>query len=204
MLIVSMQLTVPRRSSTKLIFYKSHMWKMEELEDGIGWASPEDWQQRSRGKWLQSWAPLPLLLHFLFSSSFFPQKSCRVSLHSCGSQELGCNSPQHVSPTFGFSSPPTHTTELEFHDDYIPVADSTHHPCPPAQRCGFSVCHHTHVGNRVRECVKNDSEMVFWWWIFGILSVYVWILVLILIIPIDLQLLWIYTILSYVYFSSSC
>lgn len=51
----------------------------------------------------------------------------------------------------------------------IPVTGSTHNP----HRCGFSVCHHTHMGETVRACryfsiypwpqLKNDSEMVLHW-----------------------------------------
>lgn len=69
-----------------------------------------------------------------------------------------------------------------FHDDHILVTDSTRNPWLPAHRCGFSVCHHTHVGERVRECgsfsvypwpqLKNDSGMVFWWWVISIISTY--------------------------------
>lgn len=47
-----------------------------------------------------------------------------------------------------FSSPPTYTSEFQFQEDHIPVTDSTHDPCLPAHRCGFTVCPHTHV----REC----------------------------------------------------
>lgn len=87
-----------------------------------------------------------------------------------------------VRPRSGFSSPPTYASELQFHDDHIPVTDSTRNPCLPAYRCGFSVCHHTHASERVREygCfsvypwpqLKNDYKMVFWWWVISIISVY--------------------------------